>query len=88
MNNMQQLELKLFWPLQEQIPLDLDDCLIPKVWTATGVAGGFWISSNSISGGILTINTDEIVFHTKRPQSLFRRLFFRLLGLRVKNVDN
>jgi hypothetical protein len=87
---MQQLELKLFWPLQEQIPLDLDNCLIPKAWTATStiINGGFFLTSNSISGGVLTINTDEIVFHTKKPQSLFQRLFFRLLGLRVKNVDN
>jgi hypothetical protein len=82
---MQQLELKLFWPLQEQIPLDLDDCLIPKYWTATSnvINSGYLITSSNISGGVFAINTDEVVFRTKR-QSLFQRLFFRLLGLRVE----
>ncbi len=86
---MQQLELKLFWPLQEQIPLDLDDHLIPKMWTATStiIDRGYLITSNNISGGVFTINTDEVVFHTKR-QSLIQRLLFKLLGLRVENVDN
>ena len=87
---MQQLELKFFWPMQEQIPLDLDDHLIPKGWTATSniIDSGFFITSSNISGGTFTINTDEVVFYTKRPQNFFRRLLFRLLGLRVKNVDN
>jgi len=32
-DNMQQLEIKFFWPLTEQIPLDLDyaDCEAPKL---------------------------------------------------------
>ena len=83
---MQQLELKLFWPLQEQIPLDLDDHLIPNGWTATSnvIDSGYLITSSNISGGVLTINTDEVVFHTKRPQSFFPRLVFSLLGLRVE----
>jgi len=87
---MQQLELKFFWPMQEQIPLDLDDHLIPKTWTATSeiIDSGYLIASSNISGGNFTINTDEIVFRTKQSQNFYRRLFFRLLGLRVENVDN
>jgi len=87
---MQQLELKLFWPMQEQIPLDLDDHLIPKAWTTTSkiIDSGYLITSSNISGGNFYINTDELVFRTKRPQNFFRQLFFRLLGLRIKNVDN
>jgi hypothetical protein len=90
---MQQLELKLFWPLQEQIPLDLDDCLMTKASSftcapSTIINSAFSLTSSNISGSVFTINTDEVVFHTKRPQNLFRRLFFRLLGLRVENVDN
>ena len=87
---MQQLELKLFWPLQEQIPLDLDYHLIPKAWTATSnvINSGYLITSSNISGGVTTINTDEIVFRTKQSPNFYRRLFFRLLGLRVENVDN
>ena len=87
---MQQLEFKWFWPLQEQIPLDLDDHLIPKGWTATStiIDHSYLITSSNISGGVFAINTDEVVFRTKKEQSFFQRLFFRLLGLRVENVDN
>ena len=83
---MQQLEFKFFWPLQEQIALDLDDHLIPKGWTVTDriIDRGYLIIHSNISGGVLTINTDEVVFHTKQPQSVFQRWFFRLLGLRVE----
>jgi hypothetical protein len=83
---MQQLEFKFFWPLQEQIALDLDDYLIPSGWSAysTIINSGYLITSGTVSGGVLTINTDEVVFHTKQPQSFFQRWFFRLLGLRVE----
>lgn len=87
---MQQLEFKWFWPLQEQILLDLD---YPTNLYGYGtqpnlnlmITDGKFTLSN-ISGGILTINTDEVVFRTKRPQSLFQRWFFGLLGLRVEKV--
>jgi hypothetical protein len=88
---MQQLELKLFWPLQEQLALDLDYQELPATinWTNLTVAtGSFFVASSNISDGVFAINTDEVVFRTKRKQSLFQRLFFRLLGLRVENVDN
>ena len=85
---MQQLEFKWFWPLEEQIPLDLEYHPILSTWTATSsiIANGYITTSSNISGGVLTINTDEVVFHTKRPQSLFQRWFFGLLGLRVEKV--
>ena len=83
---MQQLEFKFFWPLQEQIALDLDDHLIPSGWSASStiINSGYLITSGTVSGGVLTINTDEVVFHTKQPQSFFQRWVFRLLGLRVE----
>lgn len=85
---MQQLEFKFFWPLQEQIPLDLDDHLIPKGWTASStiIDRGYLVTSSNISGGSTYIDIGEVVFHTKQPQSVFQRLFFRLLGLRVEKV--
>ena len=87
---MQQLEFKWFWPLEEQILLDLD---YPTNLYGYGtqpnlnliITDGTFTHSN-ISGGVLTINTDEVVFKTKRPQSLFQRWFFGLLGLRVEKV--
>jgi hypothetical protein len=38
---MQQLEIEYFFPLTEQIPLDLDytDCAKPKLWTTIDYGG-------------------------------------------------
>ena len=87
---MQQLEFKFFWPLQEQIALDLDDHLILKGWTAASniIDRGYFITSSNISGGSTYIDIGEVVFHTKKPQSRIQRLLFKLLGLKVENVDN
>ena len=83
---MQQLEFKFFWPLQEQIPLDLDYHLIPNGWTVADriIDRGYLVTHSNVSGGVVTINADEVVFHTTKPQSFFQRLLFRLLGLRVE----
>jgi len=88
--NVQQLELKFFWPLQEQMKLDLD---YPTELYGYGIrpnpafniANNGFISSN-ISGGVFTINTDQVVFYTKRPQNFLRRLLYRLLKLRVEQI--
>jgi hypothetical protein len=44
---MQQLNIDYFWPLTEQIPLDLDytDCKKPQLTYATG-SGGFTLRDN------------------------------------------
>lgn len=55
---MQQLQIEFFWPLTEQIPLDLDytDCDKPKVWT---------FDSNSVtSGSYLAIGTGGTTWST------------------------
>ena len=83
---MHQLELKLFWPLQEQILLDLDHYEVPNTLVFS-TAPTFLVNTvNSGSTGLLTINTDEVVFRTKQPQSFFQRWFFGLLGLKVEKV--
>jgi hypothetical protein len=88
-----QLDLKFNWPLQEQIPLDLDDCLIPKGWTATSkiIDRSYLIGSSSSTGGFslnTTIDVGQVVFRTKEPLNWAQRLLYRLLKLRVENVDN
>ena len=47
---MQQLEIQFFFPLTEQIPLDLDftDCDKPKLWTIAGASGSLLTSNGGI----------------------------------------
>ena len=61
---MQQLQIEFFWPLTEQIPLDLDytDCHKPKVWTTNliGNSTGFYIGN----GGNGNITSSKIASTT------------------------
>jgi hypothetical protein len=73
---MQQLEIQFFFPLTEQIPLDLDftDCDKPKLWTfaGSGTSGDFLIS-NGGSGTSWSTSNGNIAptFHFKaNPESV------------------
>lgn len=59
---MQQLEIQYFYPLTEQLPLDLDyaDCDQPKMWTTCNIAGTFFTSNGSTSAWIMP---NTIQFH-------------------------
>ena len=68
-----QLEIKFFWPLTEQIPLELDytDCEKPKLYvphnsigyTIAGTTGATWVTtSTDISAATLKVaKPDDIV---------------------------
>jgi hypothetical protein len=57
---MQQLEIQFFFPLTEQIPLDLDYTQPekPKVWSDVGATSGSFLISN---GSSTTWSTTNIV---------------------------
>ena len=87
---MQQLEIKYFWPLTEQIPLDLDftECNKPKLtepinsigsYTITG--DGTW-STATITAGHLNLDVDTTVIKTNTKPPLIRRWLYKLLGLK------
>lgn len=44
---MRQLEIQFFWPLTEQMPLELDytDCDKPKVWSTVNSTGTYLIAN-------------------------------------------
>lgn len=93
---MYQQEFKFFFPLTEQIPLDLDytDCERPKLTLSsvsmnagTGLtfttAGNTW-STVSISGSQLNLDVEEIEFKLKETPSLMRRIMYKVMGLKWK----
>jgi len=79
---MKQLELEMFFPLTEQIPLDLvyTDCYKPKLmsYQFTNVP----TSIVTFTSPILTIDVQSTTLRTKTKPPLYRRALYRLLGLK------
>jgi len=90
---MNQLEIQYFFPLTEQIPLDLDYGPTHLHFRAQGIAG---TSSTPILGSIyeftstptwttsINVDTNNIVITSKHKQPLYRRVLFKLLGINWK----
>ena len=86
-----QTEIKFFWPLTEQMELDLDYGPTHIHYRAKGIAG---ISSLPILGTVYeftnypttwttTINVDNsIVVTSEKVPPLYRRLLYKLLGVK------
>jgi hypothetical protein len=95
---MQQLEIQYFFPLTEQIPLDLDytDCIKPKVWTtisdgtlsfmAHGVTSWATVSTN-IGNPSFTINVDQtpITIVSKTKPNFIKQFIYKSLGMKWKS---
>ena len=90
---MQQLSIDYFWPLTEQIPLDLDytDCKKPQLtYPIDNVLGngGFTFNVNdawgttSIISARLNLDVDTTVIKTNTKPPLIRRWLYKLLGLK------
>jgi hypothetical protein len=90
---MNQLEIQYFFPLTEQIPLDLEYGPTHLHFRAQGIAG---TSSMPIRGSIheftstptwttsINLDTNNIVITSKHKQPLYRRVLFKLLGIKWK----
>ena len=93
---MTQLPLIFFWPLTEQIPLDLDytDCEKPKLYANTVVSSGLsglelttvttgttWVAME-INPQKLTVNVDEVCFKQKEKPNIFRRMIYKIIGIK------
>jgi len=85
---MQQLEIKFFWPLTEQIPLDLDytDCEAPKL-SAPNLHSNH-ISRNtdwntvSVVASNLSIDVDTAVIKTKDEPPFYRKMLYKMMGIK------
>ena len=83
-----QKEIQFFWPLTEQIPLDLNyaECHVPKyVYSDVSLTGGTGITFNTSAPTWTTsinIDTNNIVIISKTKQPLYRRVLYKLLGIK------
>ena len=87
---MRQLELDLFWPLTQQIPLDLDctDCEKPRMVMPIGSGGyTFYNTTGSSSHGTitaskLTIDVGTTVFKVIEEPPLYRKALYKLMDIK------
>lgn len=86
---MRQLEIQFFWPLTEQIPLDLDYTGCEKLkfekseFSASNilnVSGNLLNTTLSVSN--ISLDVDTTVIKTKENPPLYRRALYKLLGLK------
>jgi hypothetical protein len=81
-----QQEIQFFWPLTEQIPLDLDyaPCEAPKLTVAydTGVTfATFPTDSSWGTVGAVTIKAKELTITTPK-MPWYRKLAYKLMGFK------
>lgn len=92
---MHQTEIQFFWPLTEQIPLDLDYGPTHLHFRAKGVAGTYDMliqgsvydfttvpSTLTIAAPTLKIDVQSTTIQSKTKPPLYRRWIYRLLGLK------
>ena len=91
---MRQLELDLFFPLTQQIPLDLDftDCGKPKLYTmlppVTGAIGYLTTNGNStqwstsLVASNMTIDVGTTVFKVVEEPPLYRKALYKMMDIK------
>jgi hypothetical protein len=82
---MTQLEIEFFWPLTEQIPLDLDytDCNKPQLWSTiplVGTSGTVLMSNGGTVSWSQRIGDWEIPSEKTQPSKLQKFMMKYFLG--------
>lgn len=97
---MQQLEIKFFWPLTEQIPLDLDfkpseeyedEKRAVRYWANNTIASGMFTSgiltgsSSTITQNfIVDVDNTPITVMSKEKPNFIKRYIYKILGVQWK----
>ena len=85
----EQLNFQFFWPLTEQIPLDLDytNCEKPKLsvsyeYTNILNVSGNLLKNSTLSVANISLDVDTTVIKSNTKPPLIRRGLYKLLGLK------
>jgi len=84
---MHQLDIQFFWPLTEQIPLELDyeDCdTRPKINIFNSTTAFQIAPSNWTIRPVLQIEPDAITLRMNKPVPWYRKMLYKLLGMNVE----
>jgi hypothetical protein len=88
---MKQLEISFFWPLTEQVPLELDysNCEKPKLYTNLTTTGSNIFNTGSTYTtqivGNFSIDADKTTFKTSKKPNIIRRALFNVMGIKLEN---
>lgn len=82
---MYQQEIQFFWPLTEQIPLDLE--YAPSGVNAVPIQGSIYefiqpLTMNSTYTTSINIDSTNVIIKSSKLPPLYRRLLFKLLGIK------
>jgi hypothetical protein len=89
---MNQLEFKFFWPLTEQIPLDLDysNCEPPKLsvpagsYITLGNTVGLYATGATNVAPFLRIDNENLTVAFSKKQPWYRKWIYKLLGIKME----
>lgn len=85
---MYQQEIQFFWPLTEQMQLDLDYsvCIKPNLTTSIGLVSGVTCSLHTGSWATttssFTLRENETTMIVMKKPNLLRKFVFKLLGFK------
>jgi hypothetical protein len=86
---MKQLEINFFWPLTEQVPLELDysNCEKPKFHSEflIGPSNLAFVTSNSNTKTAFHIDVDNVVVKTSKKPNIIRKMMFNVMGIKLEN---
>ena len=84
-----QTEIEFFWPLTEQVSLDLDytGCERPKLTMPTDGTTGITfypttIGNITITGASMNIDVDTTIIKMANKPNIFRRTLYNILGIK------
>ena len=82
---MKQIEIEYFWPLSQQIPLDLDfPPPIPTFPALITAGSGFYSigTSSTFTSGKLSVDIGSTVFRVDKKPNIVRRALYSVLGVK------
>ena len=84
---MKQIEIEYFWPLTQQIPLDLDlprsiSTYIPSMPAGTSLYVGDYGTSSTFTTGKLSVDIGSTVFRVDKKPNIIRRALYNVLGIK------
>jgi hypothetical protein len=86
---MYQQQIEFFWPLTEQIPLDLDysDCVKPKLTIASNIGIGTTLSTFPSAGAWTTnsfkMQENQTTMIVVKEPNFIRKLIYKLIGFQT-----
>ena len=87
---MVQQELSFFWPLTEQIPLDLDhsNCMKSKLYVNSIGTNGMYLTSTGTTStwisGNLSIDTDQVTFKMGKKPNILQSMLYKVMGIKLE----